>query len=76
VAIGATATGQPPPSFQWFKDGQVLPGQTALVMALEAAVRADEGDYELVVTNSAGVSGGSDEDEHCRQQQRGAPTST
>jgi len=36
-------------AYQWFKDGQEIPGATGPVFEIDAAEEEDEGDYEVVV---------------------------
>ncbi len=50
----ASATGTAPLSFQWFKDGALIPGATSNVLTLAAVTTADAGNYSLVVTNTVG----------------------
>lgn len=62
VALGAPlildsrATGTPPLTFAWFKDGVLLAGQSNAVFALAAAALADSGDYQVQVANPYGQS--------------------
>jgi gliding motility-associated-like protein len=39
--------------YQWFKDGEVIPNQTSNTLQFNALTRDDEGNYVLLVTNSA-----------------------
>jgi hypothetical protein len=48
------ATGSGTLSYQWQKDGNDLPGETALTLAIAAASASDQGSYRCVVTNSDG----------------------
>jgi alpha-tubulin suppressor-like RCC1 family protein len=41
-------------SYQWFKNGQSLPGQIRSALTLRSLKSADAGDYHVVVTNPAG----------------------
>lgn len=41
-------------SFQWYKDGAALPGQTQPTLSVAAASAADAGSYEAVITNALG----------------------
>lgn len=47
--------GWPNIQFQWFKDGEEIPGATSWEFSKAAAVESDSGDYKLRVTNAAGV---------------------
>jgi hypothetical protein len=48
------ATGCPPPSFVWRRDGVVIPGQTEATLVLEDIIPADAGLYEVTVSNIFG----------------------
>lgn len=48
------ATGSPTPTYQWFKNGEVIPNATSAAYAIAAAQPVDAGSYTCVVTNSAG----------------------
>lgn len=48
------ATGTPPLSYQWRKNGQPLAGQTAATLSLNNVQSGDAGTYTVVVSNSAG----------------------
>ncbi len=58
--LGATAvfrvmaTGTPPLSYQWRKDGVVLAGATDSTLTLANLQLADRGDYDVVVANPSG----------------------
>jgi hypothetical protein len=52
VAVGATGSG--PLSYQWSKDGEVLPGATLPVMDFALVVEQDVGTYTVTVSNSMG----------------------
>ena len=54
AAFRVVATGAPPPTFQWQKDGVDLPGATLPIFVLNSAVLGDAGAYTVVVTNSQG----------------------
>jgi len=48
------AEGVPAPTYQWFKDGLPLLGQTSASLVLDDLTDADAGAYTVVVTNAAG----------------------
>src|SRR5690606_4229406 len=60
VAAGATATfsvtvsGTAPFQYQWQKNGLDLPGMNNATLVISGAETSDEGDYSVVVSNSAG----------------------
>jgi hypothetical protein len=54
TTLTAAASGTPPPTFQWAKNGTALPGATNATFALTGVQSADAGLYTTVATNSAG----------------------
>jgi hypothetical protein len=60
VAVGGAASfsalvsGSGPLTYQWFKDGSVLPGATSSTLTLPVVTEASAGSYRLVATNPAG----------------------
>ncbi len=54
VTLGVGATGSPPPTFQWRKDGVAIAGATNNTLTLTAVQLANAGVYGVVVSNSAG----------------------
>ncbi len=54
VAFNASASGTPAPTFQWFKDGSALSGQTKPTLILTNVTAANAGSYTVVATNTAG----------------------
>lgn len=55
ASFAVTATGTVPLAYQWWLDGQALPGQTSNILTFSAVQPADEGDYTVVVTNAVGA---------------------
>jgi uncharacterized repeat protein (TIGR01451 family) len=55
VSFDVTATGVPPPDYQWLLNGTNLPGETAGVLTLTNVQPAQAGDYTVTVTNAVGV---------------------
>jgi hypothetical protein len=53
--FSASATGNPPPNFQWQLNGTNLPGATGPTLALTNVATNQAGNYSVVVTNSAGA---------------------
>ncbi|WP_297417468.1 chitobiase/beta-hexosaminidase C-terminal domain-containing protein [Clostridium sp.] len=54
ASFSVTATGDAPLSYQWEKDGANLAGKTSATLTLNNVQKSDEGNYTVVVTNSAG----------------------
>jgi hypothetical protein len=52
--ITASADGTPPLSYQWYKDGNIWPGQTGATVTFPNAQVFDSGAYKCVITNSSG----------------------
>ncbi len=55
VTFTATATGDPPLSYQWWFNGTQLPGQTNANLVLGNIQKADAGAYWVVVGNPVGT---------------------
>lgn len=56
VSFTATATGTPPLSYQWQKNGIDIAGETAASLTMRAAISADCGaSFRVVVTNATGA---------------------
>jgi hypothetical protein len=54
VTFTVAASGTPPPTFQWRKDGTPIAGATAATLTLINVTAADVGAYTVVATNVAG----------------------
>ncbi len=54
VTFTATATGDPAPTYQWYKGTTLLAGRTGNTLSLGPVQPADAGSYTVVATNSAG----------------------
>ncbi|MDP3070224.1 MAG: immunoglobulin domain-containing protein [Opitutaceae bacterium] len=54
LTLGVAATGSPPPTFQWRKDGVALAGATQTTLTITNLQSASAGAYTVVVTNSGG----------------------
>jgi len=54
VTLGVEALGQPPLSFQWFKDDQALPAQNGSTLHLPNVSAADSAEYSVQVSNAGG----------------------
>lgn len=52
AVLSVTATSAT--SYQWSRDGKIIPGATAATFTIPAAQPADAGDYAVVVTNASG----------------------
>lgn len=55
VTFTAAATGNPTPTYQWFKGTTLLTGQTAATLSIASAALADAGSYTVVATNTLGT---------------------
>lgn len=55
VTFTAAATGNPTPTYQWFKGTTLLTGQTAATLTITSATLADAGSYTVVATNALGT---------------------
>ena len=56
VTFRGIAIGTPAPTYQWLKDGVLLPGATSATLTLASTTLADAGRYTLTATNVAGTS--------------------
>lgn len=54
VTLSVTATGTSPLDAQWRKDGQALDNETGLTLVIGSAQLDDAGDYDVIISNSAG----------------------
>lgn len=53
-SLSVTATGSPPLSYQWFKNGASLPLKTEATLAFSQFRETEVGEYHVVVTNPGG----------------------
>lgn len=56
ITLTVAATGPGTLSYQWLKNGAVIPGATSASLVLNNAQTTDSGSYNVLVTSSAGVS--------------------
>ncbi len=54
VAFSVMTTGTPTPTYQWRRNGAALAGQTNVTLAFANVGASEAGNYDVVVTNSAG----------------------
>ncbi len=54
VTFTVSATGTPPLVFQWRKNGMPIPGGTSATLTIPSATAADQGAYDVVVTDAYG----------------------
>ncbi|MEA3212710.1 MAG: hypothetical protein QOE70_5767 [Chthoniobacter sp.] len=54
VTFIVTATGEPAPAWQWYKDGNQISGATSSSYTIPSTTASDAGTYTVVATNSAG----------------------
>lgn len=59
ASFSVTASGMAPISYQWAKDGAVIPGATAATYSVAAASASDAGTYTVLVTDATAASVGS-----------------
>lgn len=55
ASFTVAASGDPAPTFQWFKGTTAIPSATSATFTLTAAAESDEGSYSVVATNAAGT---------------------
>jgi hypothetical protein len=55
TAFAVNVEGQPDRSYQWRRNGTIIPGATGSTLTLSSVSAADAGTYTVVVTNSAGA---------------------
>ena len=53
--LSVTATGKEPLTYQWYKNGTLVPGETAKTFQTVTAQEADSGSYHVVVSNEWGT---------------------
>jgi hypothetical protein len=56
VVLSVTAFGQTPFTYQWLKNGAVIPQATAATYSIPAATLSDAGGYAVIVSNPLGIS--------------------
>ena len=54
VDISVTADGTQPLSYQWYKEGTLIPGATSATLTIPKADRNSAGNYSCYVSNDAG----------------------
>ncbi|HZZ57058.1 MAG TPA: immunoglobulin domain-containing protein, partial [Opitutaceae bacterium] len=55
LTLSVTATGGPPPFYQWYFNGSAIAGAIASTYSITAVSPANSGSYTVAVTNSAGT---------------------
>lgn len=55
IALSVSASGSPAPTYQWTRNGTVLPGATLASLTISSAQHADAGDYLCTATNAGGA---------------------
>ncbi len=55
VTLSVVATGSPTPTYQWRKNGGLIPGAIGPVFTLTSVQAADAGAYTVTVSNSVGI---------------------
>ncbi|MDR1279644.1 MAG: immunoglobulin domain-containing protein, partial [Opitutaceae bacterium] len=51
VTLAVSATGTPPPTFQWLLDGKPVPGATGATLVIVSVAESDLGKYSVIVTS-------------------------
>src|SRR6185436_14690502 len=54
LTLSVGASGTPPLTYQWRKNGINLPGENASTFTLAPAIMGDDGGYDVIVSNTAG----------------------
>lgn len=54
VNLTCMAEGSPAPSYQWYKDGELVPGETKEYLYIEETQPEDRGNYTCVAINEGG----------------------
>ena len=54
ASFTVSATGIPNPAYQWLKDSAPISGATGATFGIASAVRANAGNYSVIVSNAAG----------------------
>lgn len=55
IALTVSATGNPPPTFQWYLNNVPIPGANTDTLLIPSVTMAQGGAYTVIVTNSAGT---------------------
>ncbi|HEV2454873.1 MAG TPA: DUF4038 domain-containing protein [Verrucomicrobiae bacterium] len=55
ATLGVVASGAAPLSFQWFFEGNILPGAVSNPLTLTNITTANAGNYQVIATNSVGA---------------------
>jgi hypothetical protein len=55
ATFSVTATGTPSPTYQWYKDGGLMSGETGSTLTITNSQLSDAGSYYVIVTNAAGT---------------------
>ncbi len=55
VTFTATASGTPAPTYQWYKDGNPLSGETGSTLQIVSTAETDAGSYTVEVSNDCGA---------------------
>jgi pectin methylesterase-like acyl-CoA thioesterase len=55
IQLAAFATGIPSPSYQWYQNGNLLPGQTGATLTIASANVTNAGSYSVVASNIVGT---------------------
>ena len=54
INLTCLAEGYPPPAYQWYKDGMIVPGETKSFFYIPEALPSDRGSYSCQAINKRG----------------------
>lgn len=54
VNLTCSAEGYPPPTYQWYKDGEIIPGEMKSFLYIPEMLPSDRGSYSCQAINSRG----------------------
>lgn len=54
INLTCSAEGYPPPTYQWYKDGVLIPGETQSFLYIPETLPSDRGNYSCEASNIRG----------------------
>ena len=73
ISLSVAASGAPPITYQWSKDGTNMSGATSAIFVIPAATRRDSGAYQAIASNPGGGAASSNATLQVRSPQRLGP---